>query len=393
MMQGIVYRKNDITVCCAPMTDEERLYAIAVSLVSSPAANNIWDMISMSTPAQIYDRMSRDQSKTTQNYLADVYSSNPLEAAKKIMEKAAAASTVILSYWDDAYPPLLREIQMPPLVLYVRGAIDAGRAVAVVGTRKSDTRSAAHARRIAGDLAANGFTVVSGMAIGIDREAHLGSLEARGKTIGILANGIDIVYPWANRDLYHAIVASKGSGLVSEYPPGIRAGRWTFVRRNRIISGLCAGTVVVKAGRRSGALITARHAIEQNREVFACVGNTFDDEYAGCHELIRTGAVLVSRSEDIITGLSGFTGCIDTPVTTGGVIIRQNDSDQTLVAEEANETNTLQRRILLFISTHDCEIDSIIRQFEATPSEVHEAIMELELSGMIIRNGNIISRL
>jgi DNA processing protein len=375
------------------MTDVERLYAIAISLVSSPAAYNMWGMISTSMPTQIFDRISRDKSKTTQNYLSDAYSANPLEAAKQITEKAAATSTGILTYWDDVYPPLLREIQMPPLVLYVRGVIDAGLAAAVVGTRKSDIRSAAHARRIAGDLASCGFTVVSGMAVGIDREAHLGSLEACGKTIGILANGIDIIYPWANRDLYHAIAASKGSGLVSEYPPGIRAGKWTFVRRNRIISGLCVGTVVVKAGRRSGALITARHAVEQNREVFACVGNTFDDEYAGCHELIRNGAVLVSRSEDIITGLSGFTGFSDSPVSSDCAIIRKDDGDQIPAADAVKETNALQGRILLFVSTHDCEIDAIIRQLESPPSEVNEAIMELELSGMIIRNGNIISRL
>ena len=176
--------------------------------------------------------------------------------------------------------------------------------MAVVGTRKSDPKSALIARRISHDLSSQGFTVVSGMAVGIDREAHLGALDAGGKTVGVLANGIDIIYPWPNRDLYQAHRSTPGSALVSEYPPGIYvAGQWTFVRRNRIISGLCAGTVVVKAGERSGALITARHAVEQNREVFACAGNSFDEEYAGCHRLVRSGAVLVSSSQDILAEL------------------------------------------------------------------------------------------
>lgn len=389
IMQGKLFFQNDPIVMRDLLTDEEKVYAVAVSIVSSPAGNNIWKMITTCTPAQIYRRISCRNSPSTQQFLLEEYSYNPLESARMIIDAAARKSIRVLTYWDRDYPSLLREIQWPPLVLYVKGDVSAERAVAVVGTRKSDGRSSANARRIARELAERGCTVVSGMAVGIDREAHRGALDAGGNTIGVLANGIDIIYPWPNRDLYRLIEATPGSALISEYPPGIIYGRWTFVRRNRIISGLCAATVVVKAGNRSGALITARHALEQNREVFACSGNSFDEEYAGCHHLIRSGAALVSSSEDIIAGLP-------LPVDTGKSApagAEGGTDDGPVQAADGVRPDTLEGRILHLLSLRDHEIDSLVRNVNGNPGEVNEVIVALELDGRIIRNGNIISRL
>jgi DNA processing protein len=391
-MQGAILQSNRVQATRTIMTDEEKPYAIGVSLVSSPGINDVWNMISEHMPSQIYEILSAKGMTSAQDYITVAYPPDPLDAARKIIINTDAASIRVVTYWDDAYPPLLREIQRPPLVLYLKGELNVDRAVAVVGTRKSDMRSSMHARRIAWDLGLAGFTVVSGMALGIDREAHLGALDANGRTVGVLANGIDIVYPSANRDLYRRIHSTSGSALVSEYPPGIRAGKWTFLRRNRIISGLCPGTVVVKAGERSGALITARHAIDQNREVFVCVGNTFDEEYAGCHELIRSGAILVSKSDDIINELSRGTGCPSVPDLDRKPFVQGAGDENAATADEQYETHPLQDRILALISAHELNVDSVIRQVQATPAEVNEAIMALELSGRISRSGNNISR-
>ncbi|OHD64831.1 MAG: DNA protecting protein DprA [Spirochaetes bacterium RBG_13_51_14] len=387
--QGILFQRINQAIQPPPLNDEERMHAVAVSILSCPGGNSVWGMLDSCMPREIYRRVSAAGQPAVQRYIAEFYPLSPLAAARKIIDKAGRQSIRILTWWDSDYPALLREIQWPPLVLYVKGSLPSGCAVAVVGTRKSDSRSSAVARRIGGDLAARGYAVVSGMAVGIDREAHLGALDNAGATVGVLANGIDIAYPLPNRDLYRRIEAAAGSALISEYPPGIYAGKWTFVRRNRIISGLCVGTVVVKAGGRSGALITARHSLEQNREVFACAGNSFDDEYAGCHRLIRNGAVLVSRTDDIIAELSRFV--VARPLPAG-------DDDSRVRAPVRScgfdhDPDTLPGRILQMLSMRGYDLDALVRAVAASPGEVNEAVVELELEGRILRNGNTLSRL
>jgi DNA processing protein len=386
-MQGTLFHRDDPAAGRIDLTREGILNAVALSTVSSPAATIIWHMISTRRPEEIYERMCRAGAPGAQSYLVEAYARDPIEAARRIIDRAEKKSIRVLTYWDNDYPPLLREIQWPPLVLYVKGRVPAGSAVAVVGTRKSDARSSANARRISRELSGRGFAIVSGMAVGIDREAHLGALEGTGTTVGVLANGIDIIYPRPNRDLYRIIEGSPGSSLVSEYPPGIFAGKWTFVRRNRIISGLSSGTVVIKAGERSGALITARHAVEQNREVFACPGGSFDEEYAGCHRLIRNGAVLVSCSDDIINELSLFLGVIPAPVP-------RPDEDMTGPRryDVAHATDSLEGRILELLVERERDIDSIVRCLDGNAGEVNEAVIALELEGWIVRNGNLIAR-
>ncbi|MBN2160509.1 MAG: DNA-processing protein DprA [Spirochaetes bacterium] len=391
-MQGRLFERDEREGVRLPLTEEDRQCAVALSILSAPSGNRIWGMVSSFMPAELFRRVGRSGVTTaTQQYLVETYGARPIDAAVRIVEAAGRKKIRILTYWDADYPPLLREIQMPPLTLYVKGEMRVRRTVAVVGTRKSDARSAVNARRIARDMAARGYTIVSGMAVGIDREAHLGALDARGCTIGVLANGIDIRYPRQNRDLYRLIEGSTGSALISEYPPGVFAGKWTFVRRNRIISGLCPGTVVVKAGERSGALITARHALEQNREVFACAGNSFDDEYAGCNRLIRNGAVLVASSDDIMEEISEWLeGDCAMPVP--APVDPENAATGSHRDEEPSP-GTLEGKILGLIGPREYSIDAIVRALGESPGDVNEAIVSLELDGRIMRTGNAISRL
>jgi DNA processing protein len=378
--QGMLFMRTSVPE--EDLSGDELVHAVAVSVASTRGFWGDREILLSCAPAALYRHLCRSRAPVIQPYLAEVYPSDPLEAAELIIEKAAAGGCRVVTCWDGSYPALLREISRPPIVLYVRGRMDAEMTVAVVGTRRADARSMEHARRISRELAARGFVIVSGMAIGIDREAHLGALNAGGGTIGVLANGIDVVYPNANRDLYRVMESSPVSGLVSEYPPGSMAGRWTFVRRNRIISGLSQATVVVKAGMRSGALITARHAVEQNREVFACPGNSFEDGYAGCHRLIRHGAQLLSNTGDVIEELMGD--------LCGGAAA----SEPGAAAHEAGmpPADSIEGRILRALSSGDMDVDSLVRAVNAPAAEVNEAVVALELDGMIVRNGTAVSR-
>lgn len=376
---------------------EEKIYAIALSIISSPGFNRIWDLIATCSSSEIYRVLSERTELKTQRYLTSVYPGNPLESAKLIFDKCASSSIRILDYWDEDYPELLRQINKPPVILYCKGNLFADNPIAIVGTRKSDRRSSDIARRISGELAGAGYVITSGMAIGIDREAHLGALQSNSPTIGVLANGIDIVYPAYNRDIYNAILKSGRSCLVSEYPPGIYAGKWTFARRNRVISGLSLGTVVVKAAKKSGALITARYALEQNREIFACPGYAFDKSYEGCHNLINNGAVLVAGVDDILREINLFSGKKILRVNRSDFIRDENrdlfssDNEAPRIEESFSE-NSIEKRIMEILAAGEMDVDGIVRLLECGAGEVNEALIMLELSNAISRDGNFISR-
>ncbi|MDL2279503.1 DNA-processing protein DprA [Desulfovibrio sp. OttesenSCG-928-G11] len=207
--------------------------------------------------------------------------------------------------WGEAaYPPLLAEIPDAPLLLYYRGdaSLLCGPAVAVVGARRCTTEGIAVSAWFARNLAAAGVTVISGMARGIDRAAHLAALQGPGGSIAVLGTGVDIAYPACNEDLYR-LLAGKGL-ILSEYAPGARPAAKHFPVRNRIISGLARGVLVVEAAGRSGSLITARLALEQNRDVFAVPGHTMASLSEGCRELIRRGARAVFSADDILEDLA-----------------------------------------------------------------------------------------
>ncbi len=214
-----------------------------------------------------------------------------------------AAGAVLVTFDDPAFPPLLREIPDPPLLLYVAGdpSLLQLQAVAIVGARRCTRTGAEHAYKLARDLAAVGIPVVSGLALGIDGAAHRGALSS-GRTLAVLGSGFSRIYPSAHRHLAREILASGGV-LISEHLPGHAARAYQFPERNRIISGLAAAVVVVEAGEQSGSLITARLALEQGREVLAVPGSIGNPVARGCHRLLRQGAALVESISDILDAL------------------------------------------------------------------------------------------
>lgn len=221
---------------------------------------------------------------------------------KNIMELCSKKNINILPIPHEEYPEMLKYIADPPLVLYVYGSIPKANAVAIVGSRKASGYGVETAFKIASELALSDIVIVSGMARGIDTAAHSGALDAGGKTVAVLGCGVDIVYPPENRNLMERII--KSGAVISEYPPGISPTTFNFPARNRIISGMSLGTLVVEAGLKSGSLITANFALEQGRDVFSIPGNICNYNSMGTNRLIKDGAKIVLDSDDILNELS-----------------------------------------------------------------------------------------
>ena len=288
---------------------------------------------------------------------------NPLTRDTAALVRALRSNVVMLA--DPEYPPLLREIFDPPLALHVRGdaSLLSLPSIAVVGSRRASPYAVNAAQHLARQLVPAGLAIVSGLALGVDAASHEAALDCGGKTIAVLGTGIDIVYPPANKRLFRRI-AEKGV-IATEFAPGTPPRRENFPIRNRIISGLSQGTIIVEATRRSGSLITARMAAEQNREVFAVPGSIFSDATEGTHRLVQTGAKLVHDVTDVLDELRGeFT-------------LPQN-------VEHDPEPDSPLRAVLAALSRDDAlHVDSIANRLGRTSSAVAEALLELELSGWI----------
>ena len=286
---------------------------------------------------------------------------------KRETERAAAAGVRIVTLDDEGYPANLRQIVDPPPVLYVRGEItgDDAEAVAIVGSRAATGYGRATAAVLSRELASRGVTVVSGLARGIDSSAHHGALEGGGRTIAVLGSGMDRVYPPENRPLAESV--SRSGAVVTEFPFSSRPDRWHFPLRNRIISGLSLGVVVVEAAERSGALITGRMALEQNREVFAVPGNISSPVSAGPNSLIRDGAKLVSRVEDILE---------EFPRLAGREVL-QLQLPQPLTEEESS--------LLSHLGSEPVPVDDLIRRSALSSARALSLLTALELKGLVDR--------
>lgn len=225
---------------------------------------------------------------------------------KSLLWHEEAKDQKIICSDSSDYPSLLKEIPDPPPLLYIKGDLEKVQLpqLAMVGSRNPGPTGRKNARRFARELSEVGYVVCSGLALGVDSESHLGALEGGGATIAVLGTGIDKVYPYQNRGLAQNII--ENGALVSEFPLGTKPQPYNFPKRNRIISGLSQGTLIVEAALRSGSLITARMALEQGREVFAMPGSINSSTTRGCHALIKQGAKLVERVEDILEELGSF---------------------------------------------------------------------------------------
>ncbi|MBI4919783.1 DNA-protecting protein DprA [Candidatus Azambacteria bacterium] len=267
-----------------------------------------------------------------------------------------------------SYPTVLKEIHNAPKQLYVRGKLPEDHSLnfAIVGTRAASEYGKTLAFEIAKELAELGFNIVSGLALGIDTQAHLGALAAKGKTTAVLGSAIDdnSIYPSANLKLVKKI-ESSGGAVISEYAPGAKSERWYFPERNRIISGLSRGVLVVEAPEKSGALITARAALDQNREVFAIPGSIFSKNSFGANNLIKNGAKMVTGVDDILEELN----------LSRLKSKKESDKKENLTKEEA--------AILNIIEKEPVHIDEICKISKMPASKVLPAISVLEINGII----------
>ncbi|MEM8659978.1 MAG: DNA-processing protein DprA [Pseudomonadota bacterium] len=285
--------------------------------------------------------------------------------------KELDASIVAIS--DPNYPPLLRHIPDPPPLLYIRGdtASLSRPQLAMVGSRKASAAGMRAARRFSSQLAKSGLIVTSGLALGIDSAGHRGALDAGGCSIAVLANGIDKVYPRRHRDLADEL-CQRGA-LVSEFPLGTAPVKFNFPRRNRIVSGLSLGVLVVEAALPSGSLITARAALEQGREVFALPWSIYHAAGAGCLSLIRDGAKMVETERDIYEEL-------------GPMYALLGDGDEVRSSPDSRETLTdLQRRLVRLVGDDVVTADELSLQCELPVNKVATDLTTLELLGRVRR--------
>lgn len=286
------------------------------------------------------------------------------------MDKLQRLEVQLLTIYDADYPSRLKEIFQPPPLLYVRGELTPqdDSSVGVVGTRSPSVYGKELTSRIVPELVRSGVTIVSGLARGIDSVAHHAALDAGGRTIAVLGNGIDVVYPSENRALSNLIVG-RGA-LVTDYPLGTKPDAFNFPARNRIISGLSMGTVVIEAQRSSGALITADYALDQNREVFAFPGRTTDRGSSGCNRLIREGrAKLVASSEDILEELD-LTAAV-----------------QQLEIKAVLPANNEESHLLSLLSHEPVHVDELSRQTSMASPTVASTLLMLELKGAVRQVG------
>lgn len=293
----------------------------------------------------------------------------PIDRELEIIERRKCK---VITIQDELYPANLKAIYDPPQVLYIKGdlAPEDSMAVAVIGTRAASDYGKMVAEQISNQLAARGVTVISGMAYGIDTVAHRGALNAGGRTIAAMGNGLDVVYPARNLKLLEKIIES-GAAL-SEFPMGMKPLKTNFPRRNRIVSGLSLGTLVVEAPKRSGALITADLALNQGREVFSIPGRIDSEASGGTNDLIKQGAKLVDSVEDILDELPSHKL---QPVTKEDVEIAEEKMELQLSDDE--------KAIWKVLSSSSIHIDEISRQSALPPYKVSAALVMLELKGLV----------
>jgi DNA processing protein len=305
-----------------------------------------------------------------------------IELAQQEIARATAANATLVTMDDLSYPPRLKEIYDPPLVLYVRGSLEVVTkpGIAMVGTRHPTPYGTGMAERLACDLAAQGLVIISGMARGVDTASHRGAIAAKGKTLAVFGTGVDVIYPKENSRLSEQILA-LGGALISEFPLGTFAAPQNFPIRNRILSGMSVGVLVVEAAEYSGTRITARCALEQNRDVFAVPGNVTNKNSWGPNTLIKQGAKLVATWEDVWEDLPTEVRLALTPTSSPE---SPGAKSASLFPDEGLPPH--ERKILSLLkadeSTH---IDEIVERLETemSSSEIFAALFELELTGKV----------
>ncbi len=292
----------------------------------------------------------------------------------------------IVSLHDPFYPPLLREIHDPPLLLFVRGEVSSllNAQIAIVGSRGCSHEGKRNAQLFAEALAVQGFSICSGLARGIDTQAHLAALMSKGLTVGVLGTGVDVCYPKSNLALMERIIAN--GAVISELPLGSQAFASHFPQRNRIISGMSLGVIVVEAAMKSGSLITARLAMEQNREVFAVPGSIRNPLSEGSHRLIQQGALLTDTPQLVVSQIESL-------LTKQMSLIQQLRPPQELPSVSARTPTPLDavsQKIIKAIGYDPVSMEDLLERTQLPLSALQQGLLELELAGHIYQQNGLV---
>lgn len=352
---------------------EDIFYWLALSLIPGVGSILIKRLLErFKTPEAVFQASLEDLLRTEglSEKVAREIRKGPMEkGVQRELQLLSKVGGKIITLKDDAYPSRLREIYDPPPVLYVRGELkeEDELAISIVGSRKTSPYGRWITEKMSQELARHGVTIVSGMARGIDALAHSGAISGGGRTIAVLGCGVDVIYPSENRNLFTKII--DHGAILSEFTMGSPPEGGHFPKRNRIISGLSIGVVVVQASAESGSLITASYALEQGREVFAVPGNIGADGSRGTHQLIKDGAKLVESSEDILEEILPQWK-------------REREETQKV---EGPERGLSEEESMLYecLGETPLHIDVLIRESRFDPGKVSSLLLDLELKGLI----------
>lgn len=322
-------------------------------------------------PSSVFAASAQAAIKTKNDksgFAAKIKNIKSIKFGENQLEKTHDSEAMIITYWSEQYPALLKKIADPPIVLFFKGEIHSNQnaAVAIVGTRTPSSYGKQAAEKIAAGLVHKGIVTVSGFARGIDTIVHSETVKQGGKTIAVLGNGLDIMYPSENKKLAGKII--ENGALISEFPFGTKPDAVNFPRRNRIISGLSLGTIVVEAREKSGALITANFALEQNREVFAIPGSIFSPSSYGPHQLIKEGAKLVGSLEDILEEI---------PIQ--GEYFQKQDYNTV----DFDELDPKEKKTLECLSRDPIHVDQLAQKAQMATAELLSILLQLEFAGFV----------
>ena len=352
------------------------LHWIALNAVKGLGPVKIKHLLShFDSPETIFNKPSSELRKTglfSEESIKQIRDPDLLRQAEEQLSLAQAHNIRIFTLQDSDYPQILREIFAPPPVLYAKGQFDvfSKHSIAVVGMRQPGTYGRNATPHIVEGLAKNNIAVISGLALGIDSIAHKACLEHGGKTVAVLGSGVDKLYPAANRNLAAQIEA--GGAIISEFPLGTSPLSYNFPRRNRIISGLSAGVLVVEAGKKSGSLITAHYALQQGRDVFAVPGSIFSDKSEGTLNLIRNGAIPVQSAQDILDSIE---------------LVAHSCSKPEIVSKATQLPlgllNSEERLIVDTLSDTPMRLDQIAEKIQKKVADLFSILLNLELKGIV----------
>ncbi len=349
---------------------EDREYWLSLNLVPGLGLDKLRKLIkAFGSAKNIFSKNKKELTKVicSKEDLLENLSVEKIEPIlKKELKELERRKFYYIALSDNEYPEYLKEISDPPIVLYIKGKLlkEDKFSISIVGARKASSYGIEVAEKFSFDLAKCGFTIVSGLARGIDSAVHLGALKAKGRTVAVLGSGVDLIYPPENRSLAES--NSESGAIISEFPLSTRPFFSNFPRRNRIISGLTKGTIVVEAGLRSGSLITAGQALEQGRDVFAVPGKAFSDQNKGAHILIKQGAKLIDNIFDVLEEFN-----ID------------KEKISNLVNNKILQVNEDEKKIISILSDEPKHIDLISRELDDPIQKVLGVLTQLELKGLV----------